>query len=314
MDKVLAILCSDLHLSHEPPSARLEKDWYEAMARPLKVLFDISTKNDNCPIICAGDIFHRWNSVPQLVNWAMENLPRPFYAVPGQHDLPYHRLQEVKKSAYYTLVKSGVIEDLRDGPKLVKVGKEVLCLYGVPWGCSLENVQTKKPKELLKGIHVMVVHRYFWKNGFGYVGSPEESEVSRFESIFGGYDLVVAGDNHIPFSVELGDCLFWNCGCLLRRSVSEREYPIRVGLLMSDGSVLEHRIEVEENWVSEGEISSGGKVSFEEGLGEFLADLERLELETVDFCEIVYRGIEGMGLRDSVKSLILEVLEEARNG
>ena len=36
---VVAILCSDIHLSHRPPACRTgERDWYEAMARTLDKL------------------------------------------------------------------------------------------------------------------------------------------------------------------------------------------------------------------------------------------------------------------------------------
>ena len=46
MGKVLAILCSDIHLSHNAPVARsAEPDWYIAMKRPLDEIADLAKAN-----------------------------------------------------------------------------------------------------------------------------------------------------------------------------------------------------------------------------------------------------------------------------
>ena len=86
----IAVAISDVHLSHTPPPARSEEpDWYEAMRRPLKQVEYIARRNE-VPIICAGDLFHRWWSPPPLVNFAIKTCPKMF-AIPGQHDLQYHQ-------------------------------------------------------------------------------------------------------------------------------------------------------------------------------------------------------------------------------
>jgi hypothetical protein len=56
-DKVIAILCADLHLSHKPPIARSnEPCWYTAMKRQLNELSNLSQKWE-APVLCAGDVF-----------------------------------------------------------------------------------------------------------------------------------------------------------------------------------------------------------------------------------------------------------------
>ena len=62
-EKVIAILTADIHLSHKPPVWRSnEPDWYAAMRRPLYELQDLQQKYE-CPILAAGDMCNKWNSV-----------------------------------------------------------------------------------------------------------------------------------------------------------------------------------------------------------------------------------------------------------
>ena len=112
-NKVIAILCADIHLQHKAPVWRsAEDDWYEAMRRPLKEITDLGYTH-NCPIIIAGDIFTKWNSCPELINFALTYLPSGAYCIPGQHDLPNHQIKDIEKSAYQTLIKAGKITDFK---------------------------------------------------------------------------------------------------------------------------------------------------------------------------------------------------------
>ena len=115
---VIALLVGDIHLSAKAPLCRAkEPDWFEAMARPLMELVDlqkqIGKESDGIPpILCAGDVFDRWNSPPELINFALEYLPPQMYSIPGQHDLPNHNYNEIDRSAYWTLVAANKITNV----------------------------------------------------------------------------------------------------------------------------------------------------------------------------------------------------------
>ena len=103
MSSVIAVCCSDIHLSHRPPKLReAEPNWYAAQARVLSQVRAV-VETHKCPLIVAGDVFDEgWRAhkcPPELVNFAIRHLP-VCYAVPGQHDLPHHRYADVDKSAY----------------------------------------------------------------------------------------------------------------------------------------------------------------------------------------------------------------------
>jgi hypothetical protein len=128
--KVAAILASDLHLCHKPPPAReAEPDWYAAMARPLAEIKALAEKHPDAVVVYAGDIFDHWDTPAETINWVLDNLT-PGYAVPGQHDLPNHSYKQIRRSAYATIVKAGLISTL---PYNVPVRAGSVVLYGFPW-------------------------------------------------------------------------------------------------------------------------------------------------------------------------------------
>ncbi len=198
--EVAAIVCSDIHLQHRPPIARSnEPDWYEAMARPL---LEISTlcRIYSVPLIIAGDVCNRWDSPPELINFAIKMLPKEVYAVPGQHDLPNHRYDRIKKSAYWTLVEAGSITNLEeDKPYYIK--ERNIVLYGFPWNAVLKP-RSNAARDGGTAIHIAVVHKYIWIKGHSFPGARREDRAKTIIGELDGYDAIVAGDNHSGFLIQ----------------------------------------------------------------------------------------------------------------
>jgi len=92
--QVSAILCSDLHLREDTPICRTD-DYKAAQAKKVEWLQHLADTHC-CPILCAGDVFDNWNISAEMATWAIENMPT-MYAIPGQHDLPSHNLELIKK-------------------------------------------------------------------------------------------------------------------------------------------------------------------------------------------------------------------------
>jgi len=116
MPNVVAVACSDIHFSHSAPVARsAEPDWYAAQERAWRQVEDLASEH-KVDIIIAGDIFDKWhaNKTPQLINWTIAQFQcsRMIRAIPGQHDLPDHRLDQRHHAAYGTLMAADVIDDL----------------------------------------------------------------------------------------------------------------------------------------------------------------------------------------------------------
>ena len=310
MSKVLAIVCADLHLCHTVPPARAaEPDWYAAMKRPIDQVRQLSYAH-KCPVIAAGDIFNRWDSNPELINWAIDHLPK-MYAIPGQHDLPHHNYEDIYRTAYWTLVGAGVIQDLRPND----VGGELyynsddrgsVMMVPFPWGFTVSPIEDEKND--CPPVRLAVVHKYIWQLGTGYPGAPDEARIGNSKGTLRGFDAAVFGDNHKGFDAKVGNCNVCNCGCLIRRKADEREYRPAVGLLHSDGKVTRHYLDVsEDKWIDPVDKPDSVEV---EGLSEFMAELAALDADSLDFREAVNRWVSDNKVSNDVKQLLFDIMGE----
>lgn len=297
--KVIAIFCSDLHLSLKAPISRAgEPNWFDAMARQLGELEELRVVHD-CPIICAGDIFDKWNSGPELINFALKTLPNGICAIPGQHDLPLHNYEDIKKSAYWTLVQAGRINNLKPGDDL-PFGEFYLTAF--PWGYPIE------PSQRGDLIHIAVVHEYIWSSkGTSYPGAPEENKLTKGRKDLAGYDVAVFGDNHKGFDTKMGDCHVVNCGGFMRRNADQIGYQPRAALLFEDGSIGLHYYDTSKDVIeAKGPIIEVGE---DMELQEFMSELMSLEESTLDFEEAMGQALEKIKPNKAVKELILEAME-----
>ena len=295
----MAIFVSDLHLSHTPPIWRsCEEDWYAIQERALKELREIKNANA-CPIFCAGDVFDKWNSPPELINFALQHLP-PMYAIPGQHDLPNHNLKEIHKSAYWTLVKTGRIVSMAD--EALTLTSEMM-IHGFSFGRKVRKV--KSPERNWKCKHIALIHQYNWVPKASYEKAPKKQRVTKKRKEFGGYDIVVCGDNHIAFEKMIGKTLFWNCGGFMRRHSDEIKHRPRVGLLMEDGTMKNHKLK---SYRSDKHISVDPKSNKEADmdLTELGNELLKLNDSRFDFTVAVNRYMQKYNVRREVMEIIMK--------
>lgn len=230
--KPIAIACADLHLTLAPPPCREgEKNWLGTQARYLDELTELA---DHCsvPIFCAGDIFDRWNAPAELINFAIKYLP-VVWAVPGQHDLANHNLDDIHRSAYWTLKEAGKINHLRSNSSRTATG--------FAWEVPLEPCILPRKK----GLNIALVHRYVCQRGADYPGAPKEAYVNRkFWDSLAGFDIIITGDNHKPFEASCGNQRLFNCGSFMRRRSDQLDYRPSVGIIYNDGTIERHYLDI----------------------------------------------------------------------
>ncbi len=301
--KILAIFCSDIHLTEAAPPARsAEPDWMEAQHRMLEQLDELKQEH-NCPIVCAGDIFHRHNPSPALINWAIDHLPE-MYAVPGQHDLSFHRYQDIERSAYWTLVKTKTIVDITQAQWWRGMALDEIIIYGFPWGVEPLGDGRRKDKRL----QVAVSHRFVWKHGKGYEGAPDSHLEGPTVKLYKDFDVAVFGDNHQGFGWK-GRPNGFNCGCLIRRKTNERDYKPRVGLLREDGTVDTQYLDLAGDLWADQPDDEPEMVEMAEDLRDFIAELKNADVGIIDFEESVNRWLREHDCSDPVRKILLEVTE-----
>ena len=303
---ILAILVSDIHLSHQRPAARAG-DWYGAMETQLAQLNQLSIRHD-APIICAGDVFDRWNPPVELVNFALAYLPR-MYAIPGQHDLPNHDEASIKKSAYYTMCMAGRITDLR-GVMEIPPG-----FYVRPfrWGAALESL--RHPMDDDGNFYLAVAHKYIWVKDCSYHGASPEAELKNVVEDLAGYDAAVFGDNHKGFTrrIRANETKhnLLNCGAFMCRHKDERDYKPAVGLLHGNGNITRHYLDKSHEQWDEEYIENSAAVDTAAVVFDAAKFIEELETvgDSLDFNRAVNRRLDEVGANAVVRKLVLEALQ-----
>ena len=297
MSQVIALAVADIHLRHScPPARAAEPDWYTAMLRPIEQLRSLVDKY-KCPVICAGDIFDRWDSPPELINFAIKYLPK-MTAIPGQHDLPNHEYDSKHRSAYRTLELSNVLW----GDSFNRCAFSGVVIHKFPWG---------KPVKPMKGVQsnicVALIHSLIWKKGHTYPDAPETSNIKAWMGRLDGYNVAVFGDNHDGFIDTSNSCRIMNCGCLIRAKSNERDYKSAVGLIYDDGSIIRKQLDTsEDNWID----PEPKKVDLEVAeLKDFLQELHTLGVSKLDFRTAVERYLEKNKVRESVRKILIESME-----
>lgn len=296
MSEPIAVAISDLHLSLLQPVCRADKDWMDVQALYLQQVRRIA---NGLPILCAGDIFDRWNAPPELINFALKHLPHGMICVPGQHDLPNHRIDQVHRSGYGVLKTVGHIEDLSTtGPG----DNDYWIAYGFGWGQEI--------KPLLGGsdnrLQIALIHRYCWTEDKKYPDAPDESNIAAFKKQLKGYNVAIFGDNHKSFITEVGGCVVLNVGGFIRRKSDEIDYQPSVGIIYDDGTVKRKKLDTTIDIFHD---SPEDRKEIPLDMKAFIDGLESLGEHGLNFREAVENHLRTEEIDQETKELILKSLE-----
>lgn len=239
-----AILTADIHLTNKTPVSRTD-DYIQAQERKLKFLAGLSQENDNCLILCAGDVFDYWKASPWLCSWAHRHLPRNLVTIPGNHDLPMHSSAEYEKSALALLEIVGREISVLKGDQSLYFPISGVEVFGIPFG-MLKGYDP--PAREGKHRRILLLHELIWPGTKPpwAKGSYSAAEIlDRFDEDF---DLIVTGDNHQSF-VEKGEIsTLVNPGSMMRRTADQMDFQPKCYLYYAgDNSVVPVDFPVEQD-------------------------------------------------------------------
>lgn len=304
---VAAVMASDIHASDKPPIARAEEtDWLYIQSgywRQVSSLCDTYS----VPLLLGGDVFDDgWRPSrcsPALINMVLHSMPRRCYGVPGQHDLPHHRLDQIKRSAFWTLVEAGKLIYLESDRPVDVEGRVPLRLWGFPWGTPVTPLDL--PHDMV--LEVAVIHAMIYTNATKHPGAAEDAYFKNWASRLRGYDVALFGDNHASFERRVGDCQVFNPGSFMRRRVDEADHKPRVGLLYSDGTVKSRYLDVRKDKLTD--VPKADNKDSGRGVDEFVAELLSLTDKALDFKEAVLRMLDREKPPQGVVDKVLKALE-----
>jgi len=251
MGKPSCILTSDWHLREDTPTC-FTGDFQLEQWEAVQTIYDLQAKY-NCPILHAGDLFHHWKPSPWLLSKTIFFLPKQFYTIYGQHDLPQHNWELRDKSGIHTLEKAGSLRVLKG------------CHYGqqpdMDYYAEAEITGFTK--------RILVWHHMAYNVTPPYPGAPEGNAVGILRK-YPQYDLIVTGDNHESFTVTLDGRRLVNPGNITRQSAKQIDFKPRVFLWYAeDNSVIPVYLPIAEDAISREHIDI--KQEKEERLEAFMS-------------------------------------------
>lgn len=293
-----AILCADLHMREDQPSCRID-DFWETQKEKLTQLSHIQNHYDPTPpILCAGDLFHKWKASPRLLSMVLEHLPNDMIVIPGNHDLPAHNLNKLDWSALMTLEKAGKIILLMEPFYKNNWGFKV---HPFPYGTNL--------KHALKSRHakVALVHHFTYKGRKPFPGAI--GGVGSFMKKLKGYDLILCGDNHQPFVHENNGTIFVSPGSMSRQSSDQMKHKPRVYFWYSDSkSVSPVYLNIDQLAVTQSQHKVAQK--YNDRINLFISKLNNQVEMQLNFVSNLEKYMNSNKISQPVYLKVMETLDE----
>jgi predicted phosphodiesterase len=245
-----AIILSDLHIRASTPRCRTD-DFIRAQQNKYDWIHGLRTHFNDPPILCAGDIFNKWNPTPYEISLALEWIPKGTICVPGNHDLPAHNIERIEKSGLYALwMADHVILPIPGRNTGITLDDHPFTIGGFDVFCfPFKEPFKPAPKWGGPRKKIALVHHFVYKGRKPFPGA--DTGVSSLMKNLPGYDLIITGDNHIPFDHIQGDQILLNPGSITRTSAAQIEHIPRVYLWWAEENAFEWiPIPVEGNVIS----------------------------------------------------------------
>ena len=229
--KANAILCADLHIRPDTPICRTD-DFFGAMECKIDFILNLSKEHD-CPILIAGDIGNK----PQWPNWLLEWAINKFkgheiICIPGQHDLPNHRLDLWEKSGVGVLHAAGAIRLIIDQIVRSDLDLPIFFTSYFPYGIKLQSPATSHRPAIALTHQMIIENKPLWPG-------QEAPKGNNLLKKFPEYDLILSGDNHNPFVAEYQGRKLVNPGSMMRTSADQESHRPRVYLWYSETNDIE---------------------------------------------------------------------------
>jgi DNA repair exonuclease SbcCD nuclease subunit len=216
------ILAADLHLTLSPPLRRVD-DFWATQERKVEWLLGLAGAELDKTLAVAGDLFDK-PFATWLAGWFGAKLIKHgvrLLAIPGQHDMPFHRPELLHKSGFGVLLAHDLLVKA-GGPYPVE--HSGWCVYGAGYGDEVPEVQTgdEYPRMLLW--HCMVVEdEPLWPG-------QEALRAADVLALYPDFDLILCGDNHKHFMLaDQSGRVCLNPGSLMRTKSDQVGHRPRVG-------------------------------------------------------------------------------------
>ena len=279
------ILCGDLHLREDTPIC-FTSDYQKEQWLAMETICNLQSRY-SIPVLNSGDLFHHWKPSPYLLSKTIEYLPRQFFSVMGNHDLPQHSLDLKDKCGINVLEKAG----------------KLIILQGTHFGQEptepsiIFNVNNRK---------ILVWHKLAYQTiPFpGATGGNAKELLKKHDK----FDLILCGDNHQTFVEEYQGRLLVNPGSMMRMTAAQADHKPCIFLWYAEtNTVTPVYLPIEEGIISREHIQV--KEERNERIDSFIAKLSGDYKVEVSFEENLKRFFETNTIDKDVKNIVYKMIE-----
>jgi predicted phosphodiesterase len=287
INKPDAIFCSDFHLREDIPLC-YTGDYQKEQWGSVDLISELQQIYD-CEVYHAGDLFDNWKPSPNLLRQTILHLPKRFYTIYGQHDLPQHNLQLVNKC----------------GINVLEAGKHLTVLPNCHWG--------QKPDKFAKySIHpehsLLVWHIMNYVGRLPWPGCKDYSAMNILRK-YPQYDIICTGDNHKTFTAELDGRVLINPGSLMRMDANQINHKPCVFLWFAkDNSFEQVFLPIQLNVISREHLER--KQERDNRINAFVSKLNTKWVTKLSFEDNMENFKKENNIRKSVMDIIYECMEE----
>lgn len=243
-----ALLLSDWHIRETIPQCRVDNFW---KTQETKVNFILSlAKENNIPILCAGDFGHlpKWSC--KLLEWFILKINKSnvkIFAILGQHDLLQHQLSTWNQSGCGVLHAAEAIKVIFE-PTIIN---DEFIIYPFHYGQEITNPEKDSNLPMIAMAHQMIIeNKPLWPG-------QEAPKGHQLLKQFPEYNLILTGDNHIPFVAEREGRLLVNPGSMMRTTAAQIDHKPRIYLWYAkENKIKKVYLPIEHNIISREHIET----------------------------------------------------------
>lgn len=233
------LLVADSHIQDKVPICRTD-DMLMAMIRKLRFLSHLKKQFADAEILHAGDLFDYWKASPWTWITAMKFVP-PMIIVPGQHELPEHRLSQLNYSALWALKVARPTDfqllGCANNSPFYRT-QNGWSVYGCPFGTEPDRAD-EFAEWAGNTPRVLLWHRMTWMDK-PFPTAPGNGNADATMAKYPQFHLIVTGDNHQAFILRRGNRLLVNCGSMLRLDADQMNHvPTVWAIRLNDDGELD---------------------------------------------------------------------------
>ena len=283
------IITADWHNRLDRPKCRKDDDWLQVQRKKIRGIVQLANTL-HLPVYHTGDVFHRAKNDTALLNMILvelSDLLTAFYVIPGNHDLPYHSIDQVQEAAIYPLV-SGVLKNCNLIP-----------------GATAFNVAPVEDE-------VMFIHKLVFKDEKSRPYGAEGVTAAELCKKYPTAKYILTGDNHEHFIYNAGGQMVINPGCLSVQSSKMIEYVpgVVVFEMQADGhsSVHFHKFPEDRSMLTHTHILE--QEDKEDRIMAFVEKLRTNSAVSLSFTENLKKEIDSEHISKCTKTSIIKILEK----